>query len=144
MLSAGIRERVVAYVDNMAITLSELDKKYAETMQVTPSVTREEVLNTMVNRILLIREAQKIRLKSEREDELIKEYVDLKIRSFIRIKDEEIRKFYETHSSEFPGKELDELREDIENYLIEQELNKRLREHIAELRSNACIQIQLA
>lgn len=142
-LLAGIRERVVAYVDNTAITLSELDKKYAETVQVTPSVTREEVLNTMVNRILLIREAQKIRLKSEREDELIKEYVDLKIRSFIRIKDEEIKKFYETHSSEFPGKELDELREDIENYLIEQELNKRLRGHIAELRSNACIQIQL-
>jgi len=143
-LSAGIRERVVAYVDKTAITLSELDKKYAETVQVTPSVTREEVLNTMVNRILLIREAQKIRLKSEREDELIKEYVDLKIRSFIRIKDEEIKKFYEAHSSEFPGKELDELREDIENYLIEQELNKRLKEHIAELRSNACIQIQLA
>jgi hypothetical protein len=143
-LLAGITDRVVAYVDSTAITLSELDKKYAETVQVTPSVTREEVLNTMVNRILLIREAQKIRLKSEREDELIKEYVDLKIRSFIRIKDEEMRKFYETHSSEFPGKELDELREDIENYLIEQELNKRLKEHIAELRSNACIQIQLA
>jgi hypothetical protein len=142
-LSAGIRDGVVAYVDNTAITLSELGGKYTETVQVTPSVTREEVLSTMINRILLVREAQKMRLKSEREDELIKEYVDLKIRSFIRIKDQEIRNFYETHISEFLGKEPDELREDIENYLIEQQLNKRLREHIAELRSNACIQIHL-
>jgi hypothetical protein len=142
-LSAGIKDRVVAYVDNTAITLSELDKKYAETLQVTPSITREEVLNTMVNRLLLIREAQRIRLKSEREDELLKEYVDLKIRSFIRIKDEEIRNFYDSHISDFPGKELDELKEDIENYLSEEELNTRLRAHIAELRNNACVKIQL-
>jgi hypothetical protein len=82
-------------------------------------------------------------LKSEREDELLKEYVDLKIRSFIRIKDEEIRDFYKSHASDFPGKDLDELREDIENYLIEQELNNRLKQHITDLRNNACVKIQL-
>lgn len=142
-LFAGIRDRVVAYVDDTAITLTELDKKYSETVHVTPAVTREEVLNTMINRILLIREARKIRLKSEREDELLKEYVDLKIRSFIRIKDEEIRDFYKSHASDFPGKDLDELREDIENYLIEQELNNRLKQHITDLRNNACVKIQL-
>jgi hypothetical protein len=142
-LLAGIRDRVAAYVDNTAITLTELDKKYAETVQVSPAVTREEVLNTMINRILLIREARKIRLKSEREEELLREYVDLKIRSFIRIKDEEIRDFYKSHASDFPEKDLEELREDIENYLIEQALNKRLKEHIEALKYNACIKIQL-
>jgi hypothetical protein len=142
-LFAGIRDRVVAYVDTSAITLSELDKKYAETVRVTPAITREEVLNTMINRMLLLREARKIRLKSEQEDELLKEYVDLRIRSFIRIKDEEIRTFYEEHASDSPEKGLDELREDIENYLIEQELNKGLKNHITTLRDNACIKIQL-
>jgi hypothetical protein len=142
-LLAGIRDRVVAYVDNTAITLTELDRKYAETVQVTPSITREEILNTMINRILLIREARKIRLKAEREDELLKEYVDLKIRSFIRIKDEEIRSFFEAHAADFPEKELDDLREDIENYLIDQELNKGLKQHIADLRNNACVKLQL-
>jgi hypothetical protein len=142
-LSAGIKDRVVAYVDNTAITFSELEKKYAETVHVTPAVTREEVLNTMINRLLLVREARKIRLKSQLEDELLKEYVDLKIRAFIRIKDEEIRTFFDTHASDFLEKELDEMREDIENYLIEQEVNKRLKEHIAELRNNTCVKIQL-
>ncbi len=142
-LSAGIRDRVVAYVDNTAITLSELEKKYAATVHVTPAVTREEVLNTMLNRVLLVREARKLRLKSQLEDELLREYVDLKIRAFIRIKDEEIKDFYDTHTADFLGKELDEMREGIENYLIEQELNKRLKEHITELRKNACVKIQL-
>jgi ribosomal protein S13 len=142
-LSAGIKDRVVAYVDNTAITLSGLEKKYAGTVYVTPAVTREEVLDTMINRVLLVREARKIRLKSQLEDELLKEYVDLKIRAFIRIKDEEIRTFFDTHASDFPEKELDVMREDIENYLIEQEVNKRLKEHIAELRNNACVKMQL-
>lgn len=141
--SAAIRDRVVAYVDNTAITLSELEKKYAETVQATPAVAKEEVLNTMINRILMIREARKLRLKSESEDALLRDYIDLKIRAFIRIKDEEIRSFYDAHSADFSGKEIDEIREDVENFLIEQELNKRLKEHIDELRNNACVKIQL-
>jgi hypothetical protein len=140
---AAIKDRVVAYVDTTAITISELDNKYAEAIQVTPAITREEVLNTMINRILLLREARKIRLKSEREDELLKEYLDLRIRSFIRIKDDEIKNFYEVHAADFPEKDLDELREDIENYLIEQGMNNALKKHIGDLRNNACIKIQL-
>jgi hypothetical protein len=142
-LFAAIKDRVVAYVDNTAITLSELEKKYTETVHVTPAITKEEVLNTMINRVLLVREARKIRLKAQREDEMLREYVDLKIRAFIRIKDGEIKDFYDTHAADFIGKELDETREDIENYLIEQELNKRLKEHITELRNNACVKMQL-
>lgn len=142
-LSADMRDRVVAYVDNTAITLSELEKKYAETVQVSPAITKEEVLNTMVNRVLLVREARKIRLKAEREDELLKEYIDLKIRAFIQIKDEDISAYYNLHAADWPGKELDELREYIENYLIERELNKRLKAHITELRNDACVKVQL-
>lgn len=142
LLFAAIIDRVVAYVDNTAITRSELDRKYAETALISPAVTREEVLNTMINRILLVKQARKIRLRSEGEDELLKEYVDLKIRALIRISDEETRNFYERHIADFPGKELEDLREEIENYLTDQQLNRRLREHIAELRSNACVTIQ--
>ena len=142
-LSAGIRDRVVAYVDNTAIPLSELEEKYAETVQATPSVTRREVLDTMINRILLIREAREIRLRSESEEALLKDYIDLKIRAFIRIEDDAIRSFYDTHAADFVGNDLDEVREDIENLLIERELNNRLKEHIEELRNNACLTIQL-
>jgi hypothetical protein len=142
-LFAEIKDRVVAFVDNTAITLSDFEKKYADTVKVTPNITRDEVLNTMVNRVLLLREARKIRLEAPSEDDLLKEYVDLKIRAFIRVKEEEITDYYNQHISNFEEKEIDDVRDDIENFLVESELNQRLKSHINELRENACIKIQL-
>jgi hypothetical protein len=143
LLYADIRDRVVASVDNDAITLSELDAKYEETLKVTPAITKEEVLTTMVNRLLLLDDAKKMRLEASTEDVLLKEYIDLKIRSLIRIKEEEIKDFYEKHVNEFQGKELDDVRDDIEKYLTEKEVNKRLKAHINELREESCVRIQL-
>ena len=137
-----IQDRVVASIDNTAITLSDLEEKYAETVKVLPDITREEVLNTMVNRMLLVREAQKIRIEAPSEDELMKEYIDLKIRAFIRIKDEESSEYYNSHIETFGGKEFDDVREEIENYLTERELNERLKLHLAELKKKTCIRIR--
>jgi hypothetical protein len=143
LLFADIKDRVVAFVDNDAITLSELEAKYEETLKVTPAITKEEVLTTMVNRLLLLDEARKMKLEAPTEDALLNEYIDLKIRSFIRIKEEEITDFYKKHISEFNGKELDDVREDIEKYLTEKEVNERLKAHINELRGKSCVRMQL-
>jgi hypothetical protein len=143
LANTGIKDRVVAFVDNSAITLSELEMKYEETLKITPDITRDEVLNTMVNRLLLLKEARKMRLEAATEDALLKEYIDLKIRAFIRIKEEELTDFYNKHINEFEGKEFEAVRDDIEKYLTEKELNERLKSHINELRENACIKIQL-
>jgi hypothetical protein len=137
-----IRDRVVASIDNTAITLSDLEDKYAETVKVLPDITREEVLNTMVNRMLLVREGQKIRIEATSEDELMKEYIDLKIRAFIRIKDEESSEYYNSHREAFGEKEFDDVREEIEDYLTERELNDRLKLHLAELKKKTCIRIR--
>src|SRR3989304_5892407 len=59
--SSAIKDRVVAFVDNTAITLSELDEVYTESLKHTPDITKEKVLNTLVNRLLLLREAKKLR-----------------------------------------------------------------------------------
>jgi hypothetical protein len=134
LLHAAIQDRVVAFVDNTAITLSDLEAKYAETVKGTPNITTMEVLTTMVNRTLLLREAKRFRLEAPSEDELLKEYIDLKIRAFIRIRDQEIMDFYQQHLVDFQGKELDEVRDQIETYLIENELNQRLKSHIDKLR----------
>ncbi len=142
-VTAAIRDRVVAFVDNIAITASDLEVKYAETVKVNPEIKREEVLNTMINRTLMLREAKKMRLEAPSEDELLKEYIDLKIRAFIRIRDEEITDFYNKHIADFKGKELDAVRDEIEKYLTEKELNQRLKAHIQELREKACVQVQL-
>lgn len=144
LLFAGIKDRVVAFIDSNAITLSELETKYYDTVKVTPDITKEEVLNTMVNRLLLLREARKMRLEAPSEDELLREYIDLKIQAFIRIKEEEINDFYDKNTGQFEGKEFEEVRDDIENYLTENELNQRLKSHISELRDKSCIKIQLS
>ncbi|MEW6584423.1 MAG: hypothetical protein AB1442_02300 [Nitrospirota bacterium] len=133
---------MVAFADNDAITFSELEDHYATAVRVTPNISMEEVLNTMVNRLLLTREAKRLRLEAKNEDELLKEYIDLKIRAFIRIDDKDITQFYEEHVANFEGKELDAVRDDIESYLAEKELNERLKEHVAELRGRACVKIQ--
>jgi len=141
--SAGIEDRVVAFLDNTAITLSELEVTYAASQRVTPGITREEVLNTMINRILLLREAKKIRLEAPSEDELLEEYIDLKIRPFITIKEEELYDFYQRHVEDFQDKEFETVREEIGNYLTERKVNRLLKIHINELRENAYIKIQL-
>jgi hypothetical protein len=142
-VNAEIRDRVVAFVDNDAITLSELEERYAHALKITPHITKEEVLNTMVNRLLLLREARKIKLEALNEDELLQEYIDLKIRAFIRVNEEDVVDFYEGHIDDFQEKELDMVREEIENVLIEKALNERLKSHINELKGKACVKIQL-
>lgn len=143
LLHAEIKDRVVAFADDIAITLSELEKTYADTLKITSNITKDEVLNTMLNRVLLSREAKKLKLEAPSEDELLKEYIELKIRAFIRINEEELTDFYKKHLNDFQGKEFESVRDEIENYLIEKELNHRLKSHINELREKACVKIQL-
>jgi hypothetical protein len=143
LYSEGINDRVVAYMDTAAITLSELETRYLDTRKVTPDITREEVLNTMINRVLLLREAKKLRLEAPSEDELLKEYIDLKVRTLIRVKEEDVLDFHNKHRDEFEGKDLEDVRDNIETYLVEHQLNEQLKAHISELRRNACVKVQL-
>ena len=106
-------------------------------------ITREEVLHTMVNRLLLLREARKIKLEALTEDELLQDYIDLKIRAFIRVNEEDIVNFYEEHIEDFQEKDLETVRDDIENVLIEKALNEHLKSHIDELKKKSCVKIQL-
>jgi hypothetical protein len=140
---AMIKDHVVAFVDNTAITLSEFEEAYSKALKLTPQITKEEVLNAMINRVLLLREAKKIRLAERSDDELLKEYIDLKLRTFVKVKEKDVLDYYEIHSKDFQGKTLDDVSEEIENYLAEAELNRLLKKHIEELRKKAYIGIQM-
>jgi hypothetical protein len=143
LLYAETKDCVVTFVDNTAITLSEFEEQYSKSLKVTPDITKEEVLDAMVNRFLLLREAKKNRLEAPADDELLKEYIDIKIKTFIKIKEEEVLDFYQKHIKDFQGKEFETVREEIENYLTEAEMNRLLKVHIDELREKAYIKIQL-
>ncbi len=139
----GMNDRIVAYVDTQAITLSELENKFYETKKVLPDITIEEVLNTMINRVLLLTEAKKIRLEAPTEEEILNDYIDLKIKALIRIKEEDIHNFYRTNPDRFEGKQVEDVWDEIETYLIEKQLNEHLKTHINELKQKTCIKMQL-
>ncbi len=141
--SGEVIDRVVAFMDNKAITLSELEAAYDEARKLTPDISRRQVLNTMINRRLLLKEARSLRLTAEDEDALLNEYVDLKINAFIKVSEESIREFYESNRSNFGELQYFEVKKDIEKYLSEKEVNRRLKDHIEELRGAAYVKVLL-
>ena len=142
--SAAVSDRVIAFVDNDAITMSELDEQYNITRKVSPDITIGEVLDTMVNKILILREAHKYRIEAPSVEQVIQEYIDLKVRAFIRVSESDIVKFYQENKASFTGKEFEDVRDEIDTYLTEKELNDRLKALLNELRENAYIKIFIA
>ncbi|RJQ41614.1 MAG: hypothetical protein C4550_01260 [Nitrospiraceae bacterium] len=140
---AEVIDRVVAFVDDKAITLSDLEDNYKAAIKLRPDIKKEEVLNTKINRMLLLREAKKLRIEGANPDEIIKEYIELKLRTFIKITEDDLREFYDKNRKEFGKADFDDSREKIEVYLVEKEVNIRLKKHIEDLRSKAYIKIHL-
>jgi hypothetical protein len=140
---AAVIDQVVAFVDDQAITMSELEEQYAKAVKITPDITRREVLDTMVNRFVLLREAKRLRMEAPDDEKLLEEYIDIKVAAFIKVSDDDIKKFYEANRDEFGGQELAALRDKIEQYLREREVNEKLKKHIEELKKKAYIKVLL-
>lgn len=140
---AAVVDRVVAAVDDTAITLSEFQEHYAAVAATVRNAERIDVLNSMINSLLLLQEARKMRLEAPTKDELVREYIDIRIKASIIIREEEIEAFYREHKAEFAGKDYIAVRDEIERYLFEAATNRQLKKHLEELRRNAEIAIQL-
>lgn len=140
---AEVVDRVIASVDDTAITLSEFEEQYATVAKKLKEVVGDEVLNSMINSLLLLNEAKKMRLEAPTKDEIVRDYIDIRIKAPIVIREEEIEAFYRAHADEFGGKEYIAVRDEIESYLFELETNRQLKKHLEELRRQAEIVIQL-
>lgn len=138
---AAITDRIVAAIDNEAITLSEIEETYQYTVKLKPGVTRQSVLDTMINRALLLREARKLRIEAADEDALLQEYITLKVRGFIIVTDEDVREYYDKNKNKFGGAGFEGLRDKIREYLIEENTNSRLRNLLEDLKAKAVIRI---
>jgi hypothetical protein len=90
-----------------------------------------------------VREARKYRIEAPSVEQVMREYIDLKIRAYIRVGEADIERFYRDNRTNFPGREFDDVREEIEKYLTEKELNERLKEVLRELRTRAYIRVYL-
>lgn len=136
-----IIDRLAAYVDDSAITFSEFEEEFQKFSNSAANITQKEVLDSMINRLLLIKEARNIRFDSHSEDELLNHYLDIKIRSRLFIKEDEVVNFYKKNIEEFKGQDYHLVKDQIEAYLLEKEFNDILKKHIEELRQKAEIRV---
>lgn len=138
--NAEIIDRVIAYVDNQAITLSDFEKFSSEIRKKIPDIQNEEIVKLLINRTILLKKAKEQFIEGK-EDELINNYIDLKIKSRIIITDNKIREYYEKNKNMFGEKTYLQVRDEIEKYLFEKELNIKLKEHLEELKQASEIKI---
>lgn len=134
-------DRVCAFVDNEAITWSELKKRYDKTKKYFPETTLYEVANTMVNRLLLMGEAKRLKITGDSEAEIIDKYINMTIRADIIVTPEEVNKFFNKHREEFKGDSFESVSKKIENAIMEEEVNIRLKETIKKLKENIYVKI---
>ncbi|MBI4710538.1 MAG: hypothetical protein HY759_05510 [Nitrospirae bacterium] len=149
-VNAEVVERIVAIVDDEIITLSEFKDALRDAINSGAKKTDMEVLGGMINRILLLREGKKFRLEESaaesrtlEDNAIINDYMERRLKTLIHIPPEEIEQFYEKNRESFKGKDFYDVRNDIETYLVEKQLNRKLLEHINELREKSYIRIQL-
>lgn len=136
-------DRVVAFVDNNAITLSALRDTYEKTRKAEPDISMEKVLQTMVNRLLLLNDAKRLRFEAKTDDEMINLYIEMKVKAFVQVKEAAMEEYYREHEQELKGAPYESVRDKIEEVLTEKEINRLLTQHIDELRKKAYVKIEL-
>jgi len=150
-MNAEVLERIVAIVNDDVILQTEFLKAYEIAREHDPNIIESDVLDDMIDRLLLLKEARKFRLTSTynkstnaRDDKvIIKEYIDVRLKGFIHVPYEDIEYYYYQNKDSFSGKDFFDVRNEIEEYLIKQELNIRLLEYKEDLKRNSYIRIQL-
>jgi len=148
---AEMLDRVVAIVNDDVILHSEFSRAFETALEYDPDVTASDVLDNMIDRLLLLKEARKFRLTSSDDEQgkvkddkvIIKEYIDVRLKGFIHVPYEDVEYYYYQKRDSFSGKDFFDVRNEIEEYLIEQELNIKLLEYLEDLKRNAYIRVQL-
>lgn len=139
MSEARLIDRVVAFVDDYAITEKDLDEAYAKAAP--SSQSRADVLDSIIDRYLLLREARRAHIDYDNEDKAIAEFLNIKVRSAILIPEDRIRAYYDAHTDAFTGRPYEEARDSIEQSMMGDEFVIRLKELTKQLRAASRIRI---
>ncbi len=145
--SEEVVERVVAIVDDEVVLLSEFNETFRVYEEAGENLTNEEVINQMINRIILLREAKRFGLNQDGRDRkfdnnTINEFIYRRIKAFIHVPFDDIKTYY-NNSEKYNGREFYDVKDEIEELLVSKELVKRLREYIREQRQKSFIRVQL-
>lgn len=149
--NSEVLDRIVAIVNKEVVLQSEYQEALNAARKSDANVSEGRVLDEMINRILLLEQAKRLRPgraansnKAADDDALVKEYIEKRIKSSIHVPIEEIESFYSNNMERFSGKEFLEVKDEIEDILVVGKLRLKLLEHIKELRENAYIRVRLS
>lgn len=142
-------ERVVAIVNDEVILLSEFNDGYKNAIASRTVISKEEFLDEMINRELILEQAKKFSFQSSPDTKvsdnlLVERYLERRIKAFIHIPFEVVENYYIKNASQYKGKSFYNVQDEIEALLVDEKLNNKISEHIKELRDNAFIRVQLS
>ncbi len=138
---ARMIDRVVAFVDDEAITYVDLMDFINRMNSKGIKVKEKEAISTLVNRKLLIKDALRLKLEAENDDELIDKYINIKIRPFVLVREEEVRGYYNKHKEKLSGVSYQRIRRKIMKLIFEKKLNRAITARLKELRKRHVVKI---
>lgn len=146
--AAEVIERVAAFVNDDAITLRELNKQYNILHAKDSSITKEMTLNTMINQLLLEKDADSHKITGTSKEDVINKYINIYVRSQVSVKDNEIDNYYNENINNLKDtngvtKKIEDIRNEIKVILLEKKVNIRLFELLKELKNKSYVRIQL-
>ena len=102
----------------------------------------------MINNRLLLEQAKKFSFamdagNASTPDKVIKNYIDKRIKALIYIPFRDIKAYYYKNLQKYGGRDLYDVKSEIEEYLLKTTLEIKIREHIDELRKDARIRVQI-
>jgi hypothetical protein len=147
---AELLDRIVAVVNREVVLYSELQGAAEKAKAAGEEKSDIEILEELINRTLLLEQAMKFRIGMETYNhddgearKMIDDYINRRIKAFIHVPFEEIESFYMSHKDDLGGRDVYGAWDEIENRLRIDQLKVKLDEHIALLRKEAYIRIQL-
>lgn len=148
---AEVIESIVAIINDDLILLSEFREALDSAKKADSTVSEEEVLTGMIDNMLLLNEAKKIRIAAAyksrttaaENEAVIQEYIDKRIKALIHIPYSDIEHYYRINADRYGDKNIIDVRDEIEARLVEIGLKTKLSEFLVELRKKSYIRIQL-
>jgi len=145
---------ILAKVNGKIITSEAFDQELANLSAQYREIfehDKEELLNQLITREILLQEAERQGLENEKEVQekiekdkerrkeiLIQELIQ-GITEEVEVSPQEIRKLYQELKSEIPGKSFQEVKAQLKVYLLQQRRKEKLEAWIEELKSKAKI-----
>jgi len=155
-LACAQKEEPVVSIGTIKITKAEFEKDFAKFNLSKPDTAqaRQEFLDNLINRKLILREAETRGLDKEAnfledvqdfwEQSLLKRAVDKKSKELfltIKIGDDEIRDFYNANKDKFPGKTLEDVYPEIRLVLFKEHQKKAVEDWMDLLKKQANVKI---